>query len=116
MEMTEFDPAAIQRIEELGGTVASIFHDMAGMVFMRQPYKQILQPLLPPMTFKERVYYSQWEHRGYLHPDMWERLCQVHSGFEKRYLSAPPMNPVEKTRFPLDQITFELRDEGLLSH
>lgn len=113
--MTEFTPDAIARIEALGGIAASVYHDLKGMVMMQQPRRPFWEKLMPPMTFRERVFYSQWENRGYLNPDMWERLTLADPNFEKRYWRAPSMEPVDRVEFPLNRIPEELREEGLLS-
>lgn len=104
----------------LGGTAASVFHDKKGIQQLLRPNSLgihpslPLPPLLPPMTFRERLVYSSWERRGYLHPEVRTRLCKVDPTFERRYLMVEPIEPISKPTFNLKNIPAELRKEGLL--
>lgn len=115
MQMTRFDQHAIEQIERCGGLAVSVYHDAKGLQFMRRPGSVSLAgKLMPPMNYKERAFYSSWEQRGYLHPDVNAKLCLADPTFKERYLMVKPVRLIEKTVFPMRNIPHELRQEGLL--
>lgn len=82
---------------------------------MRRSDKVKLCGLLsPPLTLKARLFYSSWEQRGYLHPEIRERLVQVDPSFPQRYHQVKPMVEQQKPKFNLRNIPAELRQEGVL--
>lgn len=115
-----FTQSAIKRIEELGGLAASVFHDRKGLLQVLRPstsrvHPSLPQPLImPPMNFKQRLEFSLWERRGYLHPVVREKLRKRDPTFEQRYLMVDPVQPLEKPDVNLRNIPGELRQEGII--
>lgn len=120
VEASAFSADAIARIEALGGTAVSVFHDRRGIQQLTRPHSigvhaSLPRPLLaPPMTFKERLQYSSWESRGYLHPEMRRRVAAADPTFAQRYLMVAPVAPVPKTPFRLAALPAALRSAGAL--
>jgi hypothetical protein len=66
------------------------------------------------MNYKQRLEFSGWERRGYLHPNVRARLSLVDPTFEERYLMVEPVQPLNKPDIQLRRIPNELREEGIL--
>lgn len=115
-----FTLPAIQCIEELGGTAISVFHDRDGIRQLLRPWsvdihRSLPRPqLLPPMTFTQRLFYSQHENRGYLHHLVRSQLRLIDPTFEKRYLMVKSVKALKTPEFHYRNIPDELREEGLL--
>ena len=118
IEASRFSHCAIARIEQLGGIAASVYHDARGLRQLIRPESIKIHPslprppLMPPMTFKERLLYSQWEHRGYLNTTVREKLRQADPTLEGRYLMVEPVQPLNKPVIDLRRIPHELRQEA----
>lgn len=115
LQVTCFEENAIRRIEQLGGLPVSVYHDALGLRWAKRPHAvKLYESLPPPATLTARVFYSSWEHRGYLHPNVQQRLLQADPSFAQRYHLARPMAAPEKAVFVLRKIPEELRREGVL--
>ena len=58
------------------------------------------EPIPPPMTFKDRLYYSDWNVRGYLSGEAQSLGCEL----LKRYAIVPPVKPILKESFKYSEI------------
>lgn len=120
IQATRFSQRAIQRIEELGGTAVAVYHDDRGMLQMLRPTALRIHPslplpkYLPPMKYKERLWYSSHEQRGYLNREVRERLRQVDPNFEDRYLMVEPLEKAERPNLSLRAIPATLRAQGII--
>lgn len=103
IQATQFSKQAIERIEELGGTVAAVHHTELGMRALTRPdsFKGKLLPrFAAPVSRRERVFYSNPQTRGYLTPEVWNKCVAADAAFSLRYVHADPVAiPEEPVRF-----------------
>lgn len=98
---------------------AAVYHSERGMLQLLRPavlkiHPSLPQPkFLPPMTYKERLWYSGWDNRGYLHPEVRKRLQQADPAFTERYLLVDPVQPIRRAveTFNFGNIPAELRQQ-----
>lgn len=117
----KFTQEAIKRIEELGGHAIAVYHDRNGIRQIKRPKSTGVHPslpqyqpkLMPPMTYKSRLYYSQWESRGYLHPKIREVIRAIDPSFELHYLMVTPQAAVIKPIFDYRNIPAEVASESV---
>ena len=86
---------AIARIEELGGSAVSIHHTELSLRGLTRPQlfekkHRIIPRSPPPVHIKDRLYYSDPAHRGYLVEEYWKRCSEADPTFEQRYIKAEP--------------------------
>lgn len=89
-----FSPEAVERIEQLGGLAVAVY--MSHPTFrqhLRNP-TDTTGRFEPPMNYSSRCLYSQYEHRGYLHPVIAERFQQLAPQYYSRFIHVPPQQPI----------------------
>ena len=60
---------AIARVEELGGSVTTVYYNRLGLRVMLKPHKfdpKRVPRFAQPTSVRDRIYYSSEENRGYL--------------------------------------------------
>ena len=88
---SRFSRAAIERIEEVGGIAVSVYHSAAALraILRPRPSNQGLIGLAP-VSLRERLFYESRQARGYLNPEILERLRTLYPTFTQEYQISPP--------------------------
>ncbi len=103
IQATKFSQEAIKKIEELGGTAVSVYHTSLGLRVIKNPNYFIKKSCLSkipkfaaPVKNTDLLYYSDPKYRGYLLPDLWNKICSVNKDFENHYVKVDPIPIPEK--------------------
>lgn len=89
IEATQLSQEAIARIEELDGTAIAIHHTKLSLRALTRPYlfhDRILPRSPAPVSYRERLFYSDPRNRGYLVEENWRKCAEMDLKFEERYI------------------------------
>ena len=89
-----FDKSAVQKIESLGGLSVAVYLDINGWRSLANPSKfgklAAKYERLPPRTWKERLFYSSYENRGYLNENLQQLMPEETHDYISRHFSLIP--------------------------
>lgn len=104
-----FTPQAIDRIEQLGGIAVAVYHSPATIRRLLRPSPKDMfcigqygesGYMDAPLDYRARLFYSNWEERGYLHPKVQVLLKDALPGLLQKYQLVTPLQPISIPRIP----------------
>lgn len=70
IEVSQASKGAIEAIEAAGGTITSVYHNRLALRALLKPHKFELIPQFARPNPKKLTYYTNYEKRGYLSPEI----------------------------------------------
>lgn len=80
IEVSQASKAAIQAIEAAGGNITSVYHNRLALRALLKPHKFELIPQFARPTPKKLTYYTNYEKRGYLSPEVQVKKALASAG------------------------------------
>jgi|UniRef100_K3X7J1 large subunit ribosomal protein L15 len=80
IEVSQASKSAIQAIEAAGGSITSVYHNRLALRALLKPHKFELIPQFARPNPKKLTYYTDYEKRGYLSPEIQAKKALASAG------------------------------------